>query len=115
MILAVFGARCNRVLREVTDYLKAVHEQTPVTLLVTGRSIDGPCAVARNWAIRAGIEVRSYESHPTRNARILDENPKLDLIVIVSGGSKGYSFDNRNLAFLARLRKIRVFELEITP
>lgn len=114
MILAVFGPRSNTIMNELRNYLDALHERTPIERLVTGKSLDGACAVAREWAIRHGIEARLYGLEIGRNARILDENPDLSLVVIVSTSRARYDKDNRHLVFMARLRKIRTFELEIT-
>lgn len=112
MIVACFAGRSNKVMQPVKEFLDGLHASTPITQLITGRALDGPCNMARDWAVRNKIKLTTYEDDFGRNMRILDENPNLDMVVVVYT-RKAYHESSRNLAFLARLRKIKVIDLEI--
>ena len=93
MRVLVCGGRDYTDWRAVSDTLRAIHDQTPIGLIIHGNA-TGADTMAAHWALLAGVREACFTARwesegraagPLRNQRMLDEG-KPDLVVAFPGG-----------------------------
>lgn len=97
MIVIVCGGRNYRLRSELYTQMDRLHTDKPITLLRHGKA-TGADEVAGQWAKSRDVPVDEHPvtkeewfikgkgAGPERNQRMLDANPKPDLVVAFSGG-----------------------------
>ncbi len=93
MRVLVCGGRDYQDWRKVSDTLRAIHDETPISLMIHGCA-PGADTLASRWAFLAGILEHAFradwDTHgnaagPIRNQEMLDIG-KPDLVVAFPGG-----------------------------